>query len=218
VPARASRTFDISFRVDRPAALVGHLTAGCLVGAPPYGNGAILAVAMTRVPGHRAAQVTGQLFRLLPTPNARCGYPKSRCSPPPPPSEPLPGVKVFLRSQVTGQVVARAMTDTRGVFTFYDVPADLYDFGVVGPWTGTTLIVRADDNGTYPNLVYVKDGPQQPDPDPVPAPTPPTPPTQGVNVPATLATTGVDLRWLTLSGLLTLTLGIGLTTRTRRLT
>ncbi|WP_153278282.1 carboxypeptidase-like regulatory domain-containing protein [Saccharothrix syringae] len=104
----------------------------------------------------------------------------------------LPNAKVHLRDQVTGEVIARDITDGEGRFGFFDVPVGLYTAGVVGP--------------------------DQPDPDQPPSTTPPaaTPPAgsgPGQQLAEQrLAETGAGVTWLALGGLLTLAAGAGLVT------
>jgi hypothetical protein len=213
VPARSTMTFELAFELDQQGTDAGHMQVRCVVGAAPYANGSVTIVAVARIPSDQVvARVTGRLSHYGP-PAALCPYIAILC---PAPTLPLPGVKVYLRNQVTGLVVARSVTDANAIFRFDNVPADLYDFVVVGPWTPGTIVVRSSEIGFVDVNVYP--GPEQPDPD---APSPstgtpaPAPPLGGLTPPG-LATTGADLRWLMLSGLLTLALGIGLITGTRR--
>ncbi|UOZ05679.1 hypothetical protein [Amycolatopsis sp. WQ 127309] len=55
-------------------------------------------------------------------------------------------MKVYLRNHVTGAVVARAVTGSGGGFTFRDVPADLYDFGIVDLIGASHERVEFDDH------------------------------------------------------------------------
>ncbi|RKT55305.1 LPXTG cell wall anchor domain-containing protein [Saccharothrix australiensis] len=244
LPAGTTKTYDLTYRVTASAAEAGHLSVRCVLGAPPFVNGAVVASAVGRVPGGRAPRVVGQLLHILPRQASLC----PRC----PPTAPLPDVKVYLRDQVTGQVVARAVSNAQGIFEFHDMPADLYDFGIVGPWRSTapTFTVYAGDSGSTTRVVYVEDGPDQPDPDGPPpggAPAAPggddppdedpadeDPPNEDpVDVdpadvdpvdhgladgdePAELADTGAAVGWLALAGLVSLVAGIGLTARARR--
>ncbi|WP_018686837.1 carboxypeptidase-like regulatory domain-containing protein [Actinokineospora enzanensis] len=187
--------------------------------------GASLSAAATaRVPGG-VATLTGGVFGRQLEPKTRPG---------PPRYESLSGVKVYLRDQ-DGRVVARAVT-AMGIFSFRDIPAGQYEFGVVGPWKltfgGTTYQARAGENAIdyyYGHMYLVMAGPEQPDPDP-PQQTGPG----GAQVPGTvpsahrtaepvhqatqrvpaaagaLAQTGADVAWLATSGLVTLALGAAL--------
>jgi hypothetical protein len=165
--------------------------------------------ALARVPGGVAPRVTGVLIRV-----------RGQNPTEPPYGDPLPGVKVYLRDAIGNAVVARAVTDANGRFTFYDVPAGLYNSGVVGPWRsygGTEFVVRAGENGSYLHWVYVVPGPDQPDPDAVPPEG--TPPGGGAPPDAQLpelAATGTGVARLALSGLLTLLIGAGLVLIARR--
>ncbi|SEC65808.1 CARDB protein [Amycolatopsis tolypomycina] len=123
VPAGARVAVDLTVRITKEAAAEGSLRVWCSVGAPPRLNGMADAVRATaRIPGGLAPKVVGYLglFRYKPVLGS-------------PASDPLPGVKVYLRDQVTGRVVTRAVTDAEGNFAFYRVPANTYDVGVVGP-------------------------------------------------------------------------------------
>lgn len=218
----ATRTVDLTVRITKEAATEGNLRVWCSVGAPPHVNGPPAVRATARVPGGLAPKVVGYLglFRYKPV----LGFPSS---------DPLPGVKVYLRNQVTGAVVARAVSGTGGGFTFYDVPADIYDFGIVGPWrlvyTDPDFLVRDGENGVIQSIPYnhhviVVPGPDQPDPDPAPQPGGQPAPTVPAAVagrpdaaqPAGLATTGVEVTWLALSAFLTTSIGAALVLGTVR--
>lgn len=224
VPAGAKRVRVMTVRITDEAAAVGHLRVTCAVGAPPFLNGPPTVRATARIPGGMAPRVDGYLGRFLWKPQLGLPY-----------SDPLPGVKVYLRNQVTGAVVARAVTSGSGGFTFRNVPADLYDFGIVGPWTmvysDPEFVVRDGENGPgdnpYRHLYFVVPGPNQPDPDPVPPSATPVPPSSksrqvvapgpvptatrpAAPHPPGLATTGVEVIWLALSGMLTMMTGAAL--------
>ncbi|QKV80545.1 carboxypeptidase-like regulatory domain-containing protein [Amycolatopsis sp. Hca4] len=225
VPAGSSRMFELTVRITEQAAEEGNMRVWCAVGAPPSVNGPVTSVGATaRVPGGVAPEVVGYLglFRYKP----QLGLPAS---------DPLPGVKVYLREQVTGRVVTRAVTDAAGNFAFHQVPAGIYDVGVVGPWqlvyTDPEFLVRDGENGLDPypyrqHRLFVIPGPDQPDPDAAPPPgsrparagtvvAKPRPGTAPAP-PAGLATTGVEVTWLALGGLLTVVIGTGLVLLTRR--
>ncbi|WP_206797052.1 CARDB domain-containing protein [Amycolatopsis sp. MtRt-6] len=216
VPSGATRTVDMTVRITEEAATEGNLRVWCSVGAPPHLNGPSAVRATARVPGGMAPKVVGYLglFRYKPI----LGFPSS---------DPLPGVKVYLRNQVTGAVVARAVSGTGGDFTFYEVPAGIYEFGIVGPWrlvyTDPEFLVRDGENGVIQTIPYnhhiiVVPGPNQADPDPAPQPGGQPAPTFPAAVaprpvaaqPAGLATTGVEVTWLALSAFLTTIIGVGL--------
>jgi hypothetical protein len=223
VPAGATRRVELTVRITTEAAAEGSLRVWCSVGAPPHLNGTANAVRATaRIPGGLAPKVVGYLglFRYKP----QLGSPVST---------PLPGVKVYLRDQVTGRVVTRAVTDAEGNFAFYRVPADIYDVGVVGPWrlvyTDPEFVVRDGENGLDPypynqHRLYVVPGPDQADPDsappsgsrPAPAGTVVAKPRPVAAPPGGLATTGIGVTWLALGGLLTVVIGAGLVLGTRR--
>ncbi|MFI9811882.1 peptidase associated/transthyretin-like domain-containing protein [Saccharothrix variisporea] len=211
VPATSTRTFEIDYPVDAPTANAGFLEVTCFIGKPPDHYGMVRATGATRVPGLRAARVVG---RLMTPDRHQCGCRPSYL--------PVPDAKLYLRDQVTGQVVARDTTDADGWFEFLDLPADRYDVGVVGPWTGrggTTpvLLVDALDDGSRTHFVVVVPGPEQPDPDPAPVP-PPTGEAGGTPEPAALAATGAGVGWLAVTGLVFLVGGAGLVFGTRRRT
>ncbi|MEU4805587.1 hypothetical protein [Actinosynnema sp. NPDC023587] len=214
LPGRTTKTYFVTYRVTDAAVRAGHMAVNCVVGSPPWVNGEIKAGAVARVPGAHAARALGRLLRVLPR-DDQCG----RC---PPPTVPLVGVKVYLRSQLTGQVVARAVTGAQGLFQFSDLPADLYDFGVVGPWKApATFVVAAGDNTDNPTTVLVEVGPDQPDPDPVPPDAGPPPggaPAPPGDDPGDLAVTGAGVGWLALTGLLALVAGVVLVSRAGRRT
>ncbi|MFD5247694.1 SdrD B-like domain-containing protein [Amycolatopsis sp. NPDC058340] len=218
VPARAKRVHVMTVRITDEAAAVGHLRVTCAIGAPPFLNGPPAVRATARIPGGMAPRVDGYLGRFLWKPQLGLPY-----------SDPLPGVKVYLRNQATGAVVARAVTGSSGGFTFRNVPAGLYDFGIVGPWTmvysDPEFVVRDGENGPgdnpYRHLYFVVPGPYQPDPDPVPpskspqvampGPGPTQPRLSAPHTPAPgLATTGVGVTWLALGGMVTMMAGAAL--------
>ncbi|MFS8096018.1 hypothetical protein LFM09_02660 [Lentzea alba] len=213
MPARTTRTFDVTYEINDEGVRLGTMRASCMIGV--RGSGSVYVNVLTRVPGAKASRVVCQLRRITAMPPLLG----------PPQSVPQPGVKVYLRSQVTGKVVVTAVSDEEGFFEFRDVLADLYDFGVVGPFKGPeTFQVYADDNGSQSRIVYVTEGPEQPDvevpeeprePEPsAPGPAP-APPHTGTPDPV-LAVTGADVGWLALGGLLSLVSGVALLTITRR--
>ncbi|OKK01369.1 SdrD B-like domain-containing protein [Amycolatopsis sp. CB00013] len=222
VPAGAKRIRTMTVRITDEAAAVGHLRVTCAIGAPPFVNGPPSVSATARIPGGMAPRVDGYLGRFLWKPQLGLPY-----------SDPLPGVKVYLRNQVTGAVVARAVTGDNGGFTFRNVPADLYDFGIVGPWTmvysDPEFVIRDGENGPggnpYRHLYFVVPGPYRPDPDPAPPPggrqvhlpgPPSTVPRPAAPHPSGLATTGVGVIWLALGGMITMTTGAALVLGTHR--
>lgn len=203
LPAGATREFAVTVPVTAESAAVGHARLSCAIGAPLFGNtfGAQIA-ALTHVAGGIAPKVTG---KLLEEKFRRKGQPFG---------DPLPGIKLYLRDHVDGKIVTRDVTGSDGTFTFHDVPAGLYHFGLVGPWQityGMEIIIRAGENGYHTYAVFVRPGPYQPDPDPAPPaggePVPVPPPVTGQ---PPLAVTGAGVTRLALSGLLTLLLGAGL--------
>lgn len=213
VPANSTWPTSAPVTIDAEAVARGALVVDCTFGSPPHSNGYVFARAIARVPGGRADLVVGQV-----------GFSSRPPTFSPRPGPPLPNVKVYLKDQVTGAVIARAITDALGRFEFRDVPAGVHDFGVVGPYATLgnrqfqDFHVRA---GPYQDVgfVYVTTGPDQPDPDPSPPtgdPSAPAPPGAGSGRQPTLAATGADVAWLALGGLLTLLAGLGLVTRARR--
>ncbi|WIY01759.1 LPXTG cell wall anchor domain-containing protein [Amycolatopsis mongoliensis] len=222
VPAGASRSVEVTVPVDAAAANAGYLEARCWIGSSePYTG--IQVTATTRIPGARAAKSVGILLTRLPSCSCRPLY------------RAVPDVTVYLRNQVTGAIVARAVTDANGYFAFFDVPADRYDLGLVGPWRGLggstpVFPVRGGDDGSgSAYTVVVEPGPDQPDPDAVPAPPAggngavPAPPASaaGSAHPVlaqahTLASTGTNVGWLALGGFATFLVGAALVLGTRR--
>lgn len=181
--------------------------------------------ATARVPGARAIKSVGDVV----TPIYGCG-----CHPQ---YEGVPGVKVYLRDRVSGAIVARAVSDADGTVVFFDLPAGRYDVGIVGPWQGqwggtpVWFARGGDDGSSYRNWIVIVPGPEQPDPDAVPpaakppsgkagVPVQPAPARQVVAGRETgrLASTGVDVGWLALGGLLTFAVGVSLILGSRRRT
>ncbi|WP_090073021.1 LPXTG cell wall anchor domain-containing protein [Lentzea flaviverrucosa] len=207
LPAGHTQTFDIAVRVTENAYAVGYLQVDCETGSPPRVNGSVRTTAATRVPGGVAIRVEGALLLFKSKP--LLGLPSGTS---------LPGVKVYLRDELSGAVVARAVTDMSSRFNFYDVPAGRYRLGVVGPWVivwGGSVLARAGQNGPPPNyqdLHFVLPGPYQPDPDAEPPSGGEPAPPPGEEV---LAQTGADVAWLALGGLLSLVTGAALVRRTR---
>ncbi|WP_461120099.1 hypothetical protein [Saccharothrix stipae] len=213
VPANSTWATSAPVTIDAAAVVRGALVVNCTFGAPPHSNGYVFARAIARVPGARADRVVGQV-----------GFSARPPTFSPRPGAPVPNVKVYLKDQVTGAVVARAITDAQGHFEFRDVPAGVHDFGLVGPYLSLggrqfqdmhVVAVALQEVG----FVYVTTGPDQPDPDPAPRPgdpPSPAPPGAGPGQQPPLAATGVDVAWLALGGLLTLLAGFGLITSTRR--
>ncbi|QKV80552.1 DUF11 domain-containing protein [Amycolatopsis sp. Hca4] len=219
VPAASARDFEITIPVRQESVTAGYLEARCTVFFPES-LGYVEVTAATRIPGARATKSVGYVV----TPVYSCG-----CHPQ---YEGLSGLKVYLRNQVTGAIVARAVTGPGGYVAFFDLPADRYDVGVVGPWQGQwgrtqMWLVRGGDDGFYPpNWVVLVPGPDQPDPDAVPpaakpsagAPARPAPARQVVAGRETgrLASTGVDVGWLALGGMVTFVAGASLVLVSRR--
>ncbi|MDS0134750.1 MULTISPECIES: hypothetical protein [unclassified Amycolatopsis] len=222
VQPASSRTFEITIPVRQEAVIAGYLEVHCRV-QPPGSYAGVEVSATARVPGARALKSVGYVV----TPVYGCGcYPQY---------DRVPGVKVYLRNQVTGAIVARAVSDAEGTVVFFDLPADRYDVGIVGPWRGQwgrtpMWLARGGDDGSYyRNWVVVIPGPNQPDPDAVPPsgkagvparPARPAPARQVVAGSETgrLASTGVDVGWLALGGLLTFVAGASLVFGSRRRT
>ncbi|MBE1495750.1 hypothetical protein H4696_002850 [Amycolatopsis lexingtonensis] len=220
IPAGQRRIFGMTVRITAEEFTEGYLRVHCTVGTPPNLNGTGSLQATARIPGGLAPRVDGYLglFRDKP----QLGLPNS---------DPLPGVKVYLKSQVTGAVVARAVSGSSGGFTFFGVPAGLYDFGIVGPWqlvySDPEFVVRDGENGVdpdhpYRHLYFVVPGPYQRDPDPA---TPPAvrpapaaaPAARSASTPSRgLAETGVAVAWLALGAFLTTTTGAALVLGTSR--
>jgi hypothetical protein len=222
VQAASSRTFEITIPVRQEAVVAGYLEVHCRVQPPGYYAG-VEVTATARVPGARAIKSVGYVV----TPIYGCGcYPQY---------ERVPGVKVYLRNQVTGAIVARAVSDADGTVVFFDLPADRYDVGIVGPWQGQwggtpVWLARGGDDGSYfRNWIVIVPGPDQPDPDAVPPVA--KPPSGNGAVPVRpgqarpvlagsetgrLASTGVGVGWLALGGLLTFTAGVALVLGSRR--
>lgn len=217
VPANAGRAFGVRIPIDQRMAGQGYLTVQCGFGEQHYTNGHVTASTIARIPGATAEKVSGQvtLPRNAVSPGPWCG-----CSGPHP-GQPVPDLKVYLKDQFTGAVLARATTDTSGRFEFHHIPTGLHTLGVVGPWKitlgGPEFPVVAGEG--RPRLVYVEPGPDQADPDPPQPGGPPAPAPGGAagQQPAgQLASTGVNATWLALGGLLTLLAGAGLMFHARR--
>lgn len=224
VPAASSRNFEIAVPVRQESVIAGYLEVRCWV-QPPGPFSSVDVTATARIPGARALKSVGYLM----TPEWGCGcYPVYR---------PVPGVKVYLRNQLSGAIVARAVSGPDGYFAFFDLPVDRYDVGIVGPWRAwysepPVFFARGGDDGTsYRNWIVVVPGPDRPDPDAVPptakppagktgVPARPAPAQQVVAGPETgrLASTGVDVGWLALGGLLTFVAGVSLILGSRRRT
>jgi LPXTG-motif cell wall-anchored protein len=216
VPANAGRAFGVRIPIDQGMAGQGYLKVRCGFGEQRYSNGDVTASAIARISGAIAGKVSGQVTLPLGMayPEAQCG-----CSGPRP-GVPVPDLKIYLKDQFTGAILARATTSASGGFEFRDIPTGLHNLGVVGPWkvlSGPEFPVVADDGRSH--LVYVVPGPDQADPDP-PQPGDPPAPAPGAGAgqqpTAQLASTGVNATWLALGGLLTLLTGAGLVFRARR--
>lgn len=203
VPAGETRVFHVYQEVPRSAYEVGNLWVRTTFNTPPLYEGGATAAANAKVPGCVVAHALGALRQTL------MSYPIGVRGGPAGP--PLPNTKVYLRSQEDGTIVARAISDQDGYFEFTNIPADLYDVGIVGPWQLLPGYDRyqAREGGDRRSL-WAQPGPYQPDPDP--------PRPQGGVGPATgigggdgeLAWTGASVGWLALGGLLTLVTGFAL--------
>ncbi|MGM1059857.1 hypothetical protein [Saccharothrix sp. Mg75] len=218
LPPGSTRVFRVPFPVDAMIARQGYMRVKCILAVSPGTTGQASGEAIARVPGLRVAKAAGTLVSYLVRPHKGGVFP----------TRPIPWVKVYLRDQVTGAVIARATTGASGWFAFYDVPVGLHDFGVVGPWVpvfgGDEFTVTAGWREDWPRDVHVEAGEHQPDPDPPlpPAAGPPNPPvgpaasgTAGGSA-AGLAATGVDVTWLALGGLVAFVLGALLVLGVRR--
>jgi LPXTG-motif cell wall-anchored protein len=192
----------------------GHLWMQCRVGAPLLHQDTT-ANAVTRIIAPWAPRVVGRLWAQTSVPPLG-----------PPSGYPLPGVKIYLRDQIDGAIVARAVTNANGDFTFLNVRPGPYGVGVVGPWKGgynSSMVVMAGENGSPSHDVYVVPGPNQPDPDPESSPLPPPPPAGGGGSTSpppftgkpVLAATGANVTWLAFGGLLSLIAGALLVLRAR---
>ncbi|GAB3002728.1 hypothetical protein GCM10027184_69480 [Saccharothrix stipae] len=216
VAAHSTSTISVSIPIDDQVVDGGALVVQCTFGAPPGVNGRVYAYAIARVPGARAARVIGQVVSSVRPPNMS----------PRPGGAPIPNVKIYLKDQVTGAVIVRAITDAGGNFEFLDVPAGVYDVGLVGRYilvSPPTMHVRASESGMSHIVMVWGGGPDQPDPDPapqpgdpVPRPGNPVPPATGAGQQPQLASTGVNVTWLALGGLLALLTGIGMVVRPGR--
>lgn len=209
LPAGARSHHPVLVPITERALLVGHVRLQCAVGGPPHLNGPITTFeAVARVPGGTAPRVTGSVTVV-----------KGQNPTEPPWGDPLPGTKVYLRDAISAAVITRVVTDADGRFTFLDVPAGLYDFGLVGPWQlyrPERVVVRGEENGYPAHPIYVVPGPYQPDPDPVPPGGGAPPDVEPPDGTPDLAATGTDAARLALSGLLTLLAGTGLVLIARR--
>ncbi|MEV4313288.1 LPXTG cell wall anchor domain-containing protein [Actinocrispum sp. NPDC049592] len=223
VPPHSTVYADVTIPVTSAAFDSGWLTVAVQFGAPPGSNGTGEITARVRVPGGIAPMVVGRLLQERTAGIGIQGGPSG--------GDPLPGKKVYLRDRKTGQAVARWVTDAAGMFQFTNIPADIYDFVVVGPWQVVfpypyDFVVRAGDDGKPSHDVYVRPGPPQPDPDPAPSSSPPQQPQQpqpvveqraGNGDTGELAETGANVIWLAIGGLLALCAGVGLVLRSRRM-
>ncbi|SDH59746.1 hypothetical protein SAMN05216553_13316 [Lentzea fradiae] len=199
LPVGVTRQYDVTLPVSDVAVSWGYVRLTCLVGAPPRVNDLRLE-ALVSVPGGVAPMVTGLLLKSR---LAALGLP---------PGTPVPNVKVYLRNRLTGTIAARDITTAAGRFTFYDVPAGLYDFGLVGPWQlegPLDFQVSAGENGSYTRWVVIKPGPEQPDPDAVPPSGGEVVPTPEGDLPV-LAETGAAVAWLAFGGLFSVAVGCAL--------
>ncbi|MEU4744128.1 hypothetical protein AB0G02_27180 [Actinosynnema sp. NPDC023658] len=214
VAAHSTSTTSVAIPIDASVVDGGALVVRCTFGAPPEVNGSVSAYAIARVPGARAAVVVGRVVSSVRPPNMT----------PRPGGAPVPNVKIYLKDQVTGAVVVRATSDAGGDFEFLDVPAGVYDVGLVGRYILVdpfTMHIRASESGTSHVVMVWAGGPDQPDPGPAPQPGDPTPEPGAPVPPATgpgqqsppLASTGVNVTWLALGGLLTVLAGIGMVVR-----
>ena len=205
LPAGETRHYPITVPITGEAVGIGHVRLYCNVGAPPVGNGRYTDTAVARVPGGGVAtRVTDQLKSR----SAHHGMP-------------FPGAKVYLRDSITGAIVASAVTDANGYFTFCNLPVGPYSWGVVGPWrpenSNADFVVHAGESSSPTRWLVVVPGPEQPDVggpssgcgggSPPPAAPPAAPPADST---PELAATGAGVTRLALSGLLTLLIGAGL--------
>ncbi len=214
VPAGQTRTFDVPVLVPQVAFDYGHVTVRAEFKVPGAQDSPVVQT-VARVPGGIGTHISGLVELRRSTGHSE-----------------ITNTKVYLTDQVTGRIVARAITDMHGVFRFPDLPADLYDFHIVGRWRPSTmpLQVFAGSNADIPNVMRVFDyGPEQPDPDlvtttPVPTTTP-APTTTQVPVPsseqntgdtAQLAQTGADVGDWVIWALLALPIGVCLVLVARR--
>ena len=123
------------------------------------------------------------------------------------------GVKIYLTDHIVKKIVANTVTDAAGKFTFAELPAGLYDIGVVGPWKLTEADSWTLFEGANTGDIAVEPGPNQPDPyASTTAPTTPAP--QALRV---LANTGAaDVQALTGAAILAVVFGAGLVLLSRR--
>jgi LPXTG-motif cell wall-anchored protein len=217
IPGGSTRSLDISSTVPPEAMRLGYLEVECLFGPPSEVPDIGVDVrALVKVVGGFAPSVRGRL-----------GVPHQIGM-----FDPVPNTKIYLRDKFTGTIAARATTDGHGSFEFTNVPAGLYLPGVVGPWDTLGQVLHVVAGGSDPmDIIVTRSSVDHPDPDPSPQPQPPAagaPPTpQPGVVPARLGTgggtgtgglasTGADVLWLTVGGLLMLAAGALLVLRRRR--
>lgn len=138
-----------------------------------------------------------------------------------PTGAPVPAVTMLLVDD-TGHVAARGTSSAAGTFRFADVPANLYEVRLLGPWRHATEIVvyrQVYGGRTEEVSLEVIPGPVVADPEalpvaPVATATPPRP--QAVRRPANLADTGASVGELSALALLLLLAGGALTVVGRR--
>jgi hypothetical protein len=151
VPAAHSKIITVSEPVPREAARFGLLTANCAFGPAGYPFTATApARATARVPGLPGA---GRA-QLVHDANGDFN---------PEPGEEVAGVPVVLTDPYTGAEVARATTDAEGYLAVTDLPAQIYDVRIDGPWVpivefGFRLPVVADQKGPDPQRWFVEPG------------------------------------------------------------
>jgi LPXTG-motif cell wall-anchored protein len=142
---------------------------------------------------------------------------------------PLPYAQVYLSDVLPGGFTATTTAGASGQFEFTHVPAGLYDFGVVGfyHFAENRYPVYADSIASVAVYVVAYSGPTPtppPSPSPPPAPQPAVVPVRldtgggtGTDTGA-LASTGADVAWPAITGLLALITGALLLLRRGRRT
>lgn len=211
--AGETRTFTFRETVPEEAWRHGFVFLRCDFTTSPMRNGVVVE-ARARVPGGRGSYVS-TLYH-----DADHDWTLDA-------DEQRPaGVTLVLLERASGRVVARAVSTPDGRFAFPDVPAEVYELRIVGPWRlrgepPTLLAITAGSTGLTETAVYP--GPSQPDPE-APAPsippsTPSTPATPAPQArpasPTRLADTGASVAEPLALGVLLLVAGIGLLSAVR---
>lgn len=196
--AGEKRTYDFTEVVPEISGVYGFVYLDCAFEVGDVFAGATTDKAM--VPGQRGT-ITGAVRQ--------------------PTGAPVPAVTMLLVDD-TGHVAARATSSADGTFRFVDVPANLYEVRLLGPWRHATDIVvyrQVYGGRTTEVPLEVIPGPVVADPEAPPSAAPgatSAPRPQAAHRPANLADTGASVGELTALALLLLLAGGALTFVGRR--